>query len=232
MMSPSNAGIQQTAVSALGAVLNLAATIGVLDVELDVALPQVLALEGVVLRMLVSDAQTSPLAANRQRALGEERTEALAAAAEGSERRVIRVGESARGRAERERRQQRHDLLVELLRRLQLLRARLEVCGVAGYFGRAPRGKHDGVAEQVRQDFRERQPPFLADRRLRHEQAERRRDRDAIDPLSHVRTLLRASYGCRAPVNPRITSDGGGSLPRVSGNRSVRALALGRTSAA
>jgi hypothetical protein len=58
-----------------------------------------------------------------------------------------------------------------------------------------------GVAEQVRQDFRERQPPFLADRRLRHEQAKRRRDRDAIDPRSHVKTLLRASYGCRAPVN-------------------------------
>jgi hypothetical protein len=159
-----------------------------LDVEVDLALPQALALERVVLRSLVADTQTSALAANRQRSLGEDRTEALAGAAEGSERRVIGVGESARRRAERERRQQRYDLLVELLRRLQLLRARLEVCGVAGYLGRAPRGEHDGIAEQVRQDFRERQPLFLADRRLRHEQAEHRRDRDAIDPRSHVKT--------------------------------------------
>src|SRR5262245_5941323 len=98
-------GIQPTAVAGLSAARNLATTIGVLNVELDLALPQVLALEGVVLRSLVGNAQASPLAANRQRALGEDRTEALAGAAEGSERWVIGVGESARGRAEWERRQ-------------------------------------------------------------------------------------------------------------------------------
>jgi hypothetical protein len=56
-------GVQQTAVSGLSAALNPAAAIGVLDVELDLALPQVLAFEGIVLRSLVGDAQTSPLAA-------------------------------------------------------------------------------------------------------------------------------------------------------------------------
>ena len=83
-------GIQQAAVADLGAVLDLAAAVGVLDVEVDLALPQVLAFEGVVGRSLVGDAQASALAADRQRALGEERTEALAAAAEGPERRVDR----------------------------------------------------------------------------------------------------------------------------------------------
>jgi hypothetical protein len=88
------------------------AAIGVLDVKDDLALPQVLALEGVVGRSLVSHAQAAAVASNRQRPFRVERPEARAAAAEGSERGVEGVGEPSRGGTDRQRREQGHDLLV------------------------------------------------------------------------------------------------------------------------
>src|SRR5207247_4197513 len=125
--------------------------------------------------------------ADRQRPLGEERPEAFAAAAERAERRIVRVGESARGGTEWKRREQRHDLLVELLRRLQLFGARLEVCGVAGNFGCAPRRQHDRIAEQIRQDLRERQGRLhLRDCRWRYEQTDRRGERQSVPATSQA----------------------------------------------
>ncbi len=127
------------------------AAIDVFDMEDHFALPQILAFERVIGRSLIADAEAAAIAPDGQSAFREERAEALAAAAEGSERRIELVGEAAGRRPERKRRQLRDELLIELLRRLQLIDAGPEVRFVARIVhGHSSRRQDDRVPEQPR----------------------------------------------------------------------------------
>ena len=87
--------VEAAAVAGRGTALCRAAAVDVLDVKNDFAVTQVLALERVVGRAQVADAQTSAIATNRQRTLSEQWAEALASTTERSELRIEGIRETA-----------------------------------------------------------------------------------------------------------------------------------------
>lgn len=220
---PLEGRVQTAPISDRRPILRSSAAIDVLDVENDFPLAQVLAFEGVVRGALEPDAETAPVATDRQRAFSEQRAETLTAAAERTERWVERIREAARRRAHGEGRQRRHQLPIELLRCLQLLDAGPEMGGMVGNVGRG-RGRQDNrPAEKVRQHLRDRDAT-LAEQRTRAEDSHSSRQHHPDDALpllhdsppgaEHCRTLRRCQLD---PQRDSLTVSPWTSCRRIAG---------------
>ena len=132
----------------------------VAQVELDRASLEILPLEALVGRVLIREARVEPVPPHRDGPLGKDGTEARRRPPEGPERFVERVGEAARRRAQRKRRELHQHQRVEAAdyadgRVFELLGVdRAEVRDVREPGGDRP-GKRDFAKNQIGQQLRQ-----------------------------------------------------------------------------